>query len=108
YLVKSRGMGHSNQVREFLITSHGVDLIPVAVGPSGVLTGTARVHLEMEQRAQAIARQHEIERKQRALLRKSKSLDNQIEAMRAELAAEEEEQRSNTAELHERELRLAE
>ena len=107
YLVKSRGMGHSNQVREFLITSHGVDLVPVAVGPDGVLTGSARVHLEMEQRAQAIARQHEIERKQRALLRKSKSLDHQIESMRAELAAEEEEQRSVAAELHERELRLA-
>jgi circadian clock protein KaiC len=108
YLVKSRGMGHSNQVREFLITSHGVDLIPVAVGPNGVLTGSARIHLEMEQRAQALARQQEIERKQRALLRKSKSLDNQIEAMRAEMAAEEEEQRSLAAELHAREVRLAE
>lgn len=108
YLVKSRGMGHSNQVREFLITSHGVDLIPVAVGPDGVLTGTARIHLEMEQRAQAIARQQEIERRQRALARKSKSLENQIESMRAELAAEEDEQRSVVAELHERELRLAE
>lgn len=108
YLVKSRGMGHSNQVREFLITSHGVDLIPVAVGPNGVLTGSARIHLEMEQRAQAIARQQEIERKQRALIRKGKSLDNQIESMRAELAAEEEEQKSVVTELAERELRLAE
>jgi circadian clock protein KaiC len=108
YLVKSRGMGHSNQVREFLITSHGVDLIPVAVGPNGVLTGSARVHLEMEQRAQSLARQQEIERKQRALMRKSKILDNQIESMRAELAAEEEEQRSLAAELDERERRLAE
>jgi circadian clock protein KaiC len=108
YLVKSRGMGHSNQVREFLITSHGVDLIPVAVGPHGVLTGSARIQLEMEQRAQAIARQKELERKQRALLRKSKSLDNQIEAMRAELAAEEEDQRSVIAELHERDVRLSE
>lgn len=108
YLVKSRGMGHSNQVREFLITSHGVDLIPVAVGPEGVLTGSARIQLEMEQRAQAIARQKELERKQRALLRKSKSLDNQIESMRAELAAEEEEQRSVITELHERDVRLAE
>jgi circadian clock protein KaiC len=108
YLVKSRGMGHSNQVREFLITSHGVDLIPVAVGPNGVLTGSARVHLESEQRAQALARQEEIERKQRALLRKSKTLDNQIETMRGELAAEEEEQRSLAQELHDRELRLAE
>jgi circadian clock protein KaiC len=108
YLVKSRGMGHSNQVREFLITSHGVDLVPVAVGPNGVLTGSARVRLEMEQRAQALVRQQEIERRQRALLRKSKMLDNQIESMRAELAAEEEEQRSFVSELDDRELRLAE
>ncbi len=108
YLVKSRGMGHSNQVREFLITSHGVDLIPVAVGPQGVLTGSARANLETEQRAQAVARQNEIERKQRALQRKSKMLENQIEAMRAELAAEHEEQLSLTTELQERDLRLAE
>ena len=92
---------------EFLITSHGVDLIPVAVGPNGVLTGSARIDQETEQRAQALARQHEIERKQRALLRKSKMLDNQIEAMRAELAAEEEEATSLAKELVEREQRQA-
>ena len=101
-------MGHSNQVREFLITSHGVDLIPVAVGPNGVLTGSARVHQESEQRASAIARQHEIERKQRALLRKSRALEHQIESMRAELDAEKEEQTSLESELTERELRLVE
>ncbi len=108
YLVKSRGMGHSNQVREFLITSHGVDLIPVAIGPDGVLTGSARIRLEMEQRAQAVARQQEIERKQRALLRKSKSLEHQIDSMRAELAAEQEEQQSVITELHGRDVDLAE
>ena len=42
YLVKSRGMGHSNQVREFVISGDGVDLVPVAIGPQGVLTGSAR------------------------------------------------------------------
>ncbi|MDB4960127.1 MAG: circadian clock kinase KaiC [Myxococcales bacterium] len=106
YLVKSRGMGHSNQVREFLITSHGVDLVPVAVGPHGVLTGSAREHQESEQRAQALHRQQEIERKQRGLLRKSKALDAQIEAMRAELAAEEEEARASADESTAREDRL--
>ena len=44
YLVKSRGMGHSNQVREFIISDRGIDLVPVAIGPSGVLTGSARRH----------------------------------------------------------------
>ncbi|HEY1552125.1 MAG TPA: circadian clock protein KaiC [Kofleriaceae bacterium] len=108
YLVKSRGMGHSNQVREFLITSHGVDLIPVAVGPNGVLTGQARIRLEMEERALTLQRQQEVERKQRALVRKNKSLDHQIESMRAELAAEQDEQRAFAAEVDDRELRLAE
>ena len=101
YLVKSRGMGHSNQVREFLITSSGVDLIPVAVGPNGVLTGSARINQE-------VSRQQELDRKQRALQRKSKALDNQIETMREELAAEEEEQRSLAAQLEAREQRLTE
>lgn len=105
YLVKSRGMGHSNQVREFLITSHGVDLIPVAVGPHGALTGAARLNQELELRAQAIARQHEIERKHRALQRKGKSLDSQIDAMRAELAAELEEASASAKEQQEREQR---
>jgi circadian clock protein KaiC len=108
YLVKSRGMGHSNQVREFLITSHGVDLIPVAVGPNGVLTGSARLHQEAEQRAQALTRQQELERKHRALVRKSEALEHQIEAMRAELGAEEEEHRSITEEVAAREARIAE
>jgi circadian clock protein KaiC len=108
YLVKSRGMGHSNQVREFLITSHGVDLVPVAVGPAGVLTGSARLNQESEQRAQALARQHEIERKQRQLARKSKALESQIEAMRAELAAEVDETRAAVTESEERARRLVE
>ncbi len=71
YLIKSRGMGHSNQVREFVITSSGLDLIPVAVGPQGVLTGSARL------------------RQQRALERKRRTVEAQIEAMRDEILVEE-------------------
>jgi circadian clock protein KaiC len=108
YLVKSRGMGHSNQVREFLITSAGVKLVPVAIGPNGVLTGSARVQREAELRAEAIARQLELERKQRALKRRGRMLENQIEAMRAELAAESEEESSLANEVDQRELRLVE
>src|SRR5262245_36967624 len=50
FLIKSRGMGHSNQVREFVIGSHGIDLIPVEIGPTGVLTGSARASRENERR----------------------------------------------------------
>src|SRR5664280_2567753 len=43
YVLKSRGMGHSNQIREFLLSDSGVSLVPVVVGAGGVLTGSGRV-----------------------------------------------------------------
>ncbi|HEY0710294.1 MAG TPA: circadian clock protein KaiC [Polyangia bacterium] len=103
YLVKSRGMGHSNQVREFIITSQGVNLVPVALGPQGVLTGYARVARLAEQRAQVVARQQEAERRQRNLERKRRLLEAQIEAMRAEFAAEADDTSAQLRELAERE-----
>src|SRR6476469_10179680 len=42
YVMKSRGMKHSNQVREFIITNDGLDLVDVYLSPDGVLTGSAR------------------------------------------------------------------
>src|SRR5690606_9466449 len=57
YVIKSRGMAHSNQLREFLITSSGVSLVDVYVGTEGVLTGSARLaqtnREELEQRRAA-------------------------------------------------------
>ncbi|HEX7941325.1 MAG TPA: circadian clock protein KaiC [Gemmatimonadaceae bacterium] len=88
FLIKSRGMGHSNQVREFLIGSHGIDLVPVEIGPSGVLTGSAREHRENERRTEAMARAHERERKLRQLERRRTAVEAQIAVMRAELEAE--------------------
>lgn len=108
FVVKSRGMGHSNQVREFLITSHGIEVLPVAVGATGVLTGSARANVEADQRAQSAARQHEIERRQRQLERKRRALEAQIEAMRLQLAAEEDETRAVAEALADRELRASE
>lgn len=108
FLVKSRGMGHSNQVREFLITSNGIEVLPVAVGATGVLTGSARANVEADQRAQSAARQHDIERRQRQLERKRRALEAQIEAMRLQLAAEEDETRAAAEELADRELRASE
>jgi circadian clock protein KaiC len=104
YLVKSRGMAHSNQVREFVISSSGVDLVPVAVGPHGVLTGSARVQHQSAQDAQIVARKLEFERRQRQLERKRKALSAQIEAMQAQLAGEEEEAARLADELRDREV----
>lgn len=92
--MKSRGMGHSNQVREFIISSHGIDLLPVAVGPDGVLTGSARLNLESTQRADALSLRLELERRARQIERKRRALDAQIETMRGAYAAEEEEERA--------------
>ena len=90
YILKSRGMSHSNQLREFLLTDHGVDLLDVYLGSEGVLTGSARLAQEAREKADAVARQQEIERKQRELERKKRMLEAQIAELRAEFESEEE------------------
>ena len=65
YVLKSRGMAHSNQLREFLLTPRGVDLLDVYVGPEGVLTGSSRLSQEARENAALLARQQEAERKDR-------------------------------------------
>jgi circadian clock protein KaiC len=107
-VVKSRGMGHSNQVREFLITSQGIELVPVAVGPSGVLTGSARLNLESERAASSLAMELELARRERHLEVKRKVLAAQIEALRAEHDAEEESTGALNREIQERARRLSE
>jgi circadian clock protein KaiC len=91
YVLKSRGMAHSNQVREFLITERGIELVDVYVGPAGVLTGAARYAQEAKERAEEILQRQELESKQRALHRRRAAVDAQIAALRAEIEAEEEE-----------------
>lgn len=93
YLIKSRGMGHSNQVREFVITAHGLQLLDVMVGADGVVTGSAREMLAADQRAEALIGAQEAERKARQLERKRLSVEAQIAALRAQLLGEEEESR---------------
>src|SRR6185295_15782337 len=53
HVLKSRGMRHSNQVREFLITAEGIKLEDVYVGPEGVLTGSMRAVQEAREKALA-------------------------------------------------------
>ena len=89
FILKSRGMAHSNQVREFLITDQGLELMDVYLGAGGVLTGAARVQQESRERAQQAAAALELERRQRLLEQKRKSLEAQIAALEVELAGEE-------------------
>jgi circadian clock protein KaiC len=91
YVLKSRGMPHSNQIREFILTSNGVDLLDVYSGPEGVLTGSLRLAQEARERAGMVQRQEEISRKERELERRRGVVEAQILALRAEFASIEEE-----------------
>ena len=88
YVLKSRGMAHSNQIREFKLTDDGVDLLDVYVGPGGVLTGSARLSQEAEDEAAQQRRTQEIIRKQVALERKREATEAQIVLLRSEFEAE--------------------
>jgi len=98
YILKSRGMAHSNQVREFVMTGQGVDLLDVYVGGGSVLTGTARVAQEARERAATALRQREHALNLRRLARKRKAIEAQIAALQADVEAEEEEIKSSVAE----------
>lgn len=89
YILKSRGMAHSNQLREFVLTDKGVNLLDVYVGPSGVLTGSARLSREAQEKAKDLVRQQDAQIKQLNLERKRKSMEAQIADIRAEFKTEE-------------------
>lgn len=89
YVLKSRGMAHSNQIREFRLTNHGVELLDVYVGADGVLTGSARLSQETKDQAAQLLRQQEIQSKQFGLERKREAMEAQIVVLRSEFEAEE-------------------
>jgi circadian clock protein KaiC len=91
YVLKSRGMPHSNQIREFLLTSRGIELNDVYLGAEGVLTGSARVAQEAREKATAVQRQQDVEAKQRELERRREALEARITALRKEFEAESQE-----------------
>lgn len=106
YVLKSRGMAHSNQVREFVLGERGIELREVYLGPAGVLTGSARLAQEARERAEALGRLQEIERKQRELERKRRALEAQIALLQVEFQAEEEEMSRLIAQEQAREAQL--
>jgi circadian clock protein KaiC len=91
YILKSRGAPHSNQIREFLLTSKGIELRDVYVGPEGVLTGSMRLAQEARERAAERTSQVEIDRRQRELDRKRSLLEAQISVLKTEFAAQQDE-----------------
>jgi circadian clock protein KaiC len=108
YILKSRGMAHSNQVREFIMSEHGVELVDVYLGPAGVLTGSARYVQEARERAEALDREQEMEARRREIERRREATRQQIAALEAEFATQEEEfQRLHAQQERREEIRYA-
>lgn len=89
YVLKSRGMANSNQIREFILTSQGVKLREVYIGAQGVLTGSARIAQEALENADVLRRKQNVDRKKREIERKRKDLELQISALHAGFESEE-------------------
>jgi circadian clock protein KaiC len=91
YVIKSRGMKHSNQIREFVITNQGLSLIDVYLGPDGVLTGSAREAQILLEETGQVLQTNAVGRKDRELVRKRKVLEGKIDSLRTEFESTEEE-----------------
>ncbi len=91
YIMKSRGMKHSNQVREFIITDNGIDLVDVYLGPQGVLTGSAREAQKLQEQTGIVLRDNALSMKDREIDRKRKVLESKIASLQTEFESAEEE-----------------
>lgn len=89
HILKSRGMSHSNQVREFLLSARGIDLVDVYVGPGGVLTGTARAAQEAREALEKDERDQRVEQMRRELDRRKKEMELQTAILAADYEARE-------------------
>jgi circadian clock protein KaiC len=88
YLLKSRGMSHSNQIREYLLTNEGVLLVDAYLGGSGVLTGSARLAMEAQMRIGAEQQQEEVALRRRVLESQRAVTERKIAELHAEMAAQ--------------------
>ncbi|HXS59038.1 MAG TPA: circadian clock protein KaiC [Hanamia sp.] len=84
YILKSRGMKNSNQVREFIITDHGIEIVDVALGPNGVLIGSARELYHLEKIAGEALQQNALDRKNKEIENKRLMLESKIAALNSE------------------------
>jgi len=88
YVLKARGMKHSNQIREFLISDHGIDVVDAYIGASGVLTGSARAAQGALEKAAVLTTQQEAARRKRELERKREAIERQISGLRSDYESE--------------------
>jgi circadian clock protein KaiC len=102
YILKSRGMAHSNQIREFVLTKYGIQLLDIYVGPSGLVTGSARVAQEAKERTDAEERKQQLRRKTLERKESREQLEAQIAKMRSDFEIQEQ---SLLRDAHQMELR---
>jgi circadian clock protein KaiC len=107
YILKSRGMAHSNQIQEFLLTNRGIDLIDIYPGSGEVLTGSARAAQEAGEKANELAARREAERRLREQERKRNALEKKIAALRADFDVETQEVHLMAKEEQKRQAMLA-
>lgn len=88
YILKARGIAHSNQVREFLLTEHGIELVDAYVGTEGVLMGSARSSQFAREKAAEVEREQATARKQRELRRKQETYEAQLQALKGHYESE--------------------
>jgi circadian clock protein KaiC len=88
YVLKSRGTAHSNQIREFILTSQGVDLVDVYTGADGVLTGSARIAQEARESVAEAQRRAELADRERQFEQRRAALRAQIVGLEAEIERE--------------------
>jgi circadian clock protein KaiC len=86
YVLKSRGMAHSNQMREFVLSDRGIELVDVYVGPGGVYTGTERINQEARDKAAALEAQQASTHRARELDQERRALEAQIAVLQVRLA----------------------
>jgi circadian clock protein KaiC len=97
YILKSRGMAHSNQIREFRLTTRGIELLDVYLGPDGVLTGSARLAQEARARADESERRDGARRRHLEIEAERKALAAQIAAIEAKMSVQDKELHALTA-----------
>jgi circadian clock protein KaiC len=105
YILKSRGMAHSNQIREFVMGRHGIELLDVYLGPAGVLTGSARLAQEAKERAEESSSRRDSTRRQTQMLSERKALEAQIAALHAQIEAQDHETEELRADIEAKESR---
>lgn len=91
YILKSRGIAHSNQIREFVLTSNGVKMLDVYTGTDGFITGSARYAQEEKESIQRMRVQRDVEQRRRDIDRKRQTMEARIADIRASFEAESEE-----------------